>query len=228
MTPTTVKSDSPGIKVSVIDGAPSKKVCSGTMAAVGDGPLTFSLGAFDFLGRNLDGCGLYAQRGGCSMRNDATFMGERSSWFPEESANEDAKLAVTATRRRERRLRVRTGRTQRFYGSVLRKKGVACDLVHRISQGAALRDRASRLFHPMSDLDELSRNRHWRLLVEGEVRGPRFYKCNCERAGCRARQGKARPRQGKAKARQGQAKARQGKARQAGVFTDFQTELNMN
>merc|ERR1719440_2302230 len=61
MMPTTVKRDRPGISVSVIDGAPSQKVCSGTIAAVGAGALTFSLGAFDFFGRALDGCGLYAQ-----------------------------------------------------------------------------------------------------------------------------------------------------------------------
>jgi hypothetical protein len=64
ITPTTVKSESPGMSVSVMDGAPSQKVCSGTIATpvVGTGALTFSFGVFDFFGRAFDGCGLYAQR----------------------------------------------------------------------------------------------------------------------------------------------------------------------
>jgi hypothetical protein len=64
MTPTTVKSDSPGMKVSVIEGAPSKNVCSGTSccaAAAEGGPFCFgpfSLIFFRFVGEFFDGCGL--------------------------------------------------------------------------------------------------------------------------------------------------------------------------
>merc|ERR1719231_2075787 len=96
-------SDRPGMNVSVIDGAPSKKVCSGTIAAVGEGALTFSLGAFDFLGRYLDGCGLYAQRTGCSISNEPAAADERSSGLLDERPNEEAQPAVAATRRRETR-----------------------------------------------------------------------------------------------------------------------------
>ena len=56
-----MKSDSPGIKVSVIEGGPSKKVCSGTncCAAAAEGG-TFSFGPFTlaFFGFALFGCGL--------------------------------------------------------------------------------------------------------------------------------------------------------------------------
>jgi len=62
ITPTTVNSDRPGMSVSVIDGGPSKKVCSGTTMAAGAGPLIFCFGSLDFFGRAFDGCGLYAQR----------------------------------------------------------------------------------------------------------------------------------------------------------------------
>lgn len=67
ITPTTVKTDRPGMSVSVIDGGPSKKVCSGAMTAAGDAALTFSLGCLDFFGLALDGFGLYAQWTGADL-----------------------------------------------------------------------------------------------------------------------------------------------------------------
>ena len=61
ITPTTVKSDSPGMKVSVIEGAPSKNVCSGTSccaAAAEGGAFTFGPFSLIFFGLFFDGCGL--------------------------------------------------------------------------------------------------------------------------------------------------------------------------
>ena len=103
ITPTTVKSERPGIRVSVIDGGPSKKVCSGAIRVDVAGPLTFSLGSFDFFGRALAiGSGLYAARiaAGATRAGMEARAAERGVVAAPERANEAAPESVhVATRK---------------------------------------------------------------------------------------------------------------------------------
>lgn len=109
ITPTTVKSDRPGMTVSVMEGGPSQKVCSGTIIDVGEGPFTFSFGCFDFFGLAFEGFGLYAQQTSEAMRGAAVAAWRRAGSVElPEIPKADAALMTAASTRKRKRLRAST------------------------------------------------------------------------------------------------------------------------
>eukprot|EP00966_Prymnesium_polylepis_P309331 7148105-Prymnesium_polylepis.2 len=101
MTPTTVRTETPGMIISVDDGGPSKNVTSGSMATAATGAFTFSFGSF-------------AQRAG-TVRLTVT-AGRDSEVEPSERAVQPVK-ATSANKNLRTRQRVVRNRSGAWLGS---------------------------------------------------------------------------------------------------------------